>query len=101
MEPKQEEATFNKGSGSKNDPNQINAEPSASQNKSSTKSQVENTRLCLKFKITKNEKNKCNTLKIPDKVIIEITNTKSDQYAKLIYNLALVWTITLIKYHGN
>ena len=101
MEPKQEQATSNRGSGSKNDPNQINAEPSASQNKSSTKSQVENIRLCLKFKITKNEKSKCNTLKIPDKVIIEITNTKSDQYTKLIYNLVLVWTITLIKYHEN
>ena len=57
MEPKQEQATSNMGSGSKNDKtNQINAELSASQNKSSTKSQVENTRLCLKFKITKNEK---------------------------------------------
>ena len=40
MEPKQEQATSNRGSGSKNDPNQINVEPSASQNKSSTKSQV-------------------------------------------------------------
>ena len=56
MEPKQKQATSNRGSGSKNDPNQINAEPSASQNKSSTKFQVENTRLCLKFKLPQMKK---------------------------------------------